>query len=109
MKRTLAFILGLLLLLSLTACSGDGIVGKWTGEEDGHTGVLVFNKDGTGSIGIDGIDIDTKWSVAEGKYLTVTMEVSGTEHKAFDGAEFTVEDDTLTIVNDGEEAVFKRG
>ena len=109
MKRIISALLILVFALcTLTACGGESIVGVWEGEEDGHRGVLTFNKDGTGSVAIDGVSVDTKWTVAEEKYLTVTTELSGTAHKFFDGAEFSVEDGKLTVKSNGTAAVFTR-
>lgn len=109
MKKTISLLLTFIFLLAtLASCSGESIVGTWEAEEDGHKGAFVFNEDGTGSVSIDGASVDTKWSVSEGKYLTVTMEVSGTTHKAFDGAEYSVKDGKLTIISNGEQAVFTR-
>ena len=109
MKKTISALLVLAFVLStLVACGGDGIVGVWQGEEDGHTGVLTFNEDGTGSVAIDGVSVDTEWTVAEGKYLTVTTLISGTTHKFFDGAEFEVNDGKLTVKSEGTVATFTK-
>lgn len=109
MKRiTAVFLITILTLCSLAACANDGIVGTWEGVSDGHTGTLVFKEDGTGSVSIDGVSVDVSWLVAEGKYLTVTVDMNGAAHKFFDGEEFSVDGDKLTIISGGTMAEFTR-
>lgn len=109
MRRIISVLLVLVFALStLAACSGESIVGVWKGEEDGHTGVLTFNEDGTGTVAIDGVSMDTTWTVADEKYLTVSTNLSGTNHKLFDGAEFSIEDGKLIVKSNGTVATFIR-
>ncbi len=110
MKRTVLLIVEALFLLSFLVYCGadDSIIGTWEGESNGLKATFVFNEDGTGSVSIDNAEVDARWTVAEDKYLTVEIVQSETAYKLFDAVEFSVGDGALTILDNGEQAVFTR-
>ena len=109
MNKAISLILVLVFALTaLVSCSGDSLLGSWEGKEDGHVGILTFNEDGTGSVSIDGVKVDTNWSVNDGKYLTVSTKDPGYLHKFFDNVEFSIDDGELIVKSNGTVAVFKK-
>lgn len=105
MKKTLSVVLVVVILAAaLTACSGNGIVGKWSYEESGLEMVMEFKKDGTGTaVGYSGgIQLGTmefEYSVS-GNNLTMKMRGEDAET-----SQFEIKGNKLTIYEDGEEVM----
>lgn len=93
MKRILSLVVLFALVLSLVACGGDDLVGKWEVKDDmglGITMVLEFTKD---QIDMFGMKVDYKV-----KGNTIIVEAEGEEGEM----EYKIDGDTLTLTVEGE-------
>ncbi len=97
MKKIFALALVVFMLSAvLVSCGGKSIVGKWKVEEDGIEMVYTFEKDGKGSVDMMGISADITWEEKDGK-LTMSMSMFGETETVFEGAEYKIDGDTLSI------------
>ena len=109
MKKTVCLLLLGAFLLAFTACGGkDSIVGTWLAEEGAVQGEFVFNDDGTGKVTINGVSVDSEWSVNDKGLLTVKISTMDTKYDAIANAEFSIKKDKLTVTSDGKQIVMTR-
>ncbi len=76
----------------------DSIVGVWKTEYKGDRQVYIFNEDGTGNATI----LPMTYTVKDG---IVTMTISGFGETKTVSAPYSVDNDTLSIVNDKGETI----
>jgi len=101
--RKIAFFLAVVLVVTtLTACSGNELVGVWRGKFDGTMFELSLEKDGVGGVKKDGRSYLGTWEASEGKLTVVSDEAEG-KLTVVDKAEYSIKDNTLTIKIDGRE------
>lgn len=103
MKKIFALALVVFMLTAvLVSCGGgDSIIGKWKAEEDGVEMVYTFEKDGKATVSMMGIDVEATWEEKDGK-LTMSMTMLGETETLFEGAEYKVDGDKLSITYEGE-------
>ena len=106
--KKIALLLGLSMLLSLfTACGNSELIGVWQGQRDGVLYEISFEKDGVCGVKQDGRSYLGTWETAEGK-LTVTADEVGNKLTVLDGAEYTVNGNTLTVKIDGRDVTLTK-
>jgi len=108
MKKTVCVLLIGALLFALAACSEESLIGTWTAVDGEMNGEFTFNEDGTGKLGINGISVDTAWSVNGKGLLTVKVSTTGAEYDALTDAEYEIKGDKLIIISDGKQIEMTR-
>ena len=99
MKKSIAIILvGVLLLLLVTACSGSSIVGTWAGKVKGDQYQITFEKDGKWFQQAEKDNIHGTYTIEDDKLRLVSNN-----EIAF--ATYKIDGNTLTIVLEGQTAV----
>ena len=111
MKKLLAVLLGMLLLLGVAAAETADVTGTWYLNEISAEGVSVnpvsvgmdmsitINADGTALVTLNGEDTDSSWAMEDGK-VVVTMEG--------DPQAFTPEDGKLVAEESGAKMILER-
>lgn len=102
MKKLWLIMIVLLMAMTLTACSGNELVGVWQGRFDGTMFELSLEKDGVGGVKKDGRSYLGTWEAADGKLTVVSDEAEG-KLTVIDGAEYSINGNTLTITIEGRE------
>ena len=94
MKKFLAFALALIMTLSLCACGGGNIIGKWTFGGNSYE----FKEDNTVSISVNGaINFDGTYEVDGDK---ITVKVSGLLGEKTEELTYSLNGDTLKLDGD---------
>lgn len=94
MKKVLAFVLALVMVLSLAACGGSKVVGTWK-SEDALFSTITFNSNGTGSMTMKVLNTTTEFDYTEkdGKLeLSENGKVEFTYEYSVDGDNLTLKD-----------------
>lgn len=85
----------------------SSLIGSWVAEEDGVEMVFTFGADNKGSLSAMGMSMDMTWYVSGGK-LYATVSFMGETEEMFEGADYVVTANTLSITVDGETVVFDK-
>ena len=121
MKRAFAVLmLAALSLALLASCAEDqipssttgGLVGTWDWTVAGLTteGYYVFNADGTGNFGLEGMRTQFRWGTRDGAiYMCMTTSACGDTCEAPERMPYTLSGDTLTVNFQGTQYTYTRG
>ncbi len=94
MKKILAFALALIMTLSLCACGGSSIIGKWTFGGNSYE----FKEDNTVSISVNGaLNFDGTYEIDGDK---ITVKVSSMLGEKTEELTYSLKKDTLTLEGD---------
>lgn len=95
MKKILAMLLAIAMMVMLCACGGGGsIIGKWAF----GVNTFEFNEDNTVSISVNGaLNYDGTYEVAEDK---ITVTVTGLTGEQTEEFTYELKGDTLTLTGD---------
>jgi len=122
-KKTTVLVVAVLAIFTLaffTACNSDrvpssttsGLVGSWDWTLQGLTteGYYVFNGDGTGDFGLDGMRTAFRWGTRNNSiYMCLTVSVCGSSCSAPTEMPYTLDGDTLTVTLMGTTYTYTRG
>jgi len=107
-------------LAFLTSCSSDripssttsGLVGSWDWTFAGVTSeaYYVFNADGTGNFGFDGMRTNIRWGTRNGNiFMCVTVDNCGNSCPAPEEMPYSLQGDTLDVTLMGTTYTYTRG
>ena len=106
-KIILVGLVTILLLLAVTGCKGNDLIGTWIFTEESYTIELVFKSGNRGRVVAGEIDAEMIWIVEDDK-LEVIMNNNGENQIIFENADYSVADDKLTVINNGETYVLNK-
>ena len=93
-KKLVSLVLMLIFVLSLVACGNSkSVVGSWSCTKDDNVYSYVFEKDGTGTVGIGGITLDTEYKVEDNK-ISIIMSYLGQSQTS--ELTYSIKNDVLT-------------
>lgn len=87
------------------AAPADPLQGAWTYSEDGLEMTYTFNGDGTGSIDMSGINVDTTYTIS-GNKVSITMSFMGESETQ--ELEFSVNGNELTLTDGNDPLTFTK-
>ena len=103
MKKALCLIMACLFLgMMFTACGSSKLVGEW----DAEGATVILNKDGTGTIGEDGLTLNLEWEVKKGE-LIIAFDILG--EKVETVSEYSLRGKKLILTSeDGEKVIWTK-